>query len=190
MPETSHPDDSTLIRAAQHGDLGAFVELVERHHASVRACLAVRMNHAPDAEDLAQEALLIAFRRLPELDPTVPLGAWLRSVALNLLANHRRKFRALPIGLNDELQALIDQQMESQTHEARESERMHALRECLDNLDGPARRLVNERYAEGATLDDLALRLGRKSSAVSMQLHRLRGLLSTCIDGKLAATCP
>lgn len=190
MPDPAQLDDSTLIRAAQRGDIGAFAELVERHHANVRACLAVRMNHAPDAEDLAQEALLIAFRKLPEMDPTIPLGAWLRSVALNLLANHRRKFRALPIGLNDELQALIDQQMEMQHHEARESERMHALRECLDQLDGPARRLVNERYAEGATLDDLAVRLGRKTSAVSMQLHRLRALLSSCIESTLAPTCP
>lgn len=190
MADPSHPDDSTLIRAAQRGDLGAFAALVERHHTSVRACLAVRMNYAPDAEDLAQEALLIAFRKLPELDPAIPLGAWLRGVALNLLANHRRKFRALPIGLNAELQALIDQQMETQTHGARESERMHALRECLEELDGPARRLVSERYAEGATLDELATRLGRKTSAVSMQLHRLRGLLSACITGKLAPVSP
>lgn len=190
MPNPAQLDDSTLIRAAQRGDLGAFAELVERHHASVRACLAVRMNHAPDAEDLAQEALLIAFRKLPEMDPAIPLGAWLRGVALNLLANHRRKFRALPIGLNDELQTLIDGQMETHSQEGRESERLHALRECLDELDGPARRLVTERYAEGATLDDLATRLGRKTSAVSMQLHRLRGLLNTCIAGKLAPTCP
>lgn len=190
MPDPAQLDDSSLIRAAQRGDIGAFAELVERHHASVRACLAVRMNHAPDAEDLAQEALLIAFRKLPELDPTIPLGAWLRSVALNLLANHRRKFRALPIGLNDELQALIDQQMETQAHEARESERIHALRECLDELDGPARRLVNERYAEGATIEDLAGRLGRKSSAISTQLHRLRALLGTCIADKLASVSP
>ena len=149
-----HSDETLLIRAAQRGDLAAFGALVERHQGSVRACLAVRMNHAPDAEDLAQEALLIAFRKLPQIDPALPLGPWLRGIALHLLANHRRKFRAIPIGLNDELQALLDAQLDADFHAGRESERMHALRECLDELDGPARALVRERYAEGATLDE------------------------------------
>jgi RNA polymerase sigma-70 factor (ECF subfamily) len=188
MPKDDPSDETLLIRTAQRGDLAAFGTLVERHQGGVRACLAVRMNHAPDAEDLAQEALLIAFRKLPAIDPTLPLGPWLRGIALNLLANHRRKFRAIPIGLNDELQAMIDTQLDADFHSGRESERMHALRECLEELDGPARLLVRERYAEGATLDELAARLGRKTSAISMQLHRLRALLAGCISQRLAAS--
>ena len=185
MPE-AHPDETLLIRAAQRGDIAAFAQLVERHHASVRACLAVRMNHAPDAEDLAQETLLIAFKKLSGTDPTLPLGPWLRGIALHLLANYRRKFRAEPIGLHDELQAMLDTQLEHDFSAGRESARMTALRECLETLDGPARQLVNERYADGATLEDLAARLGRKTSAISMQLHRLRALLAECIGQRLA----
>jgi RNA polymerase sigma-70 factor (ECF subfamily) len=190
MREHEKTDETQLIRAAQRGDIAAFTELVERNHANVRACLAVRMNQASEAEDLAQEALLIAFRKLPSIDPTLPLGPWLRTIALNLLSNHRRKFRAMPVGLNDELQALIDTRMEAQFGAGRESERMLALRECLDELDGPSRELVRERYAEGATLDELAARLGRKTSAVSMQLHRLRASLSQCIHQRLACAAP
>ena len=137
MPHSDSADETLLIRAAQRGDLAAFGALVERHQGSVRACLAVRMNHAPDAEDLAQEALL-------------------------------------------------DTQLDADFHAGRESEKMHALRECLEELDGPARALVRERYADGTSLDDLAARLGRKTSAVSMQLHRLRGLLGDCIAQRLA----
>lgn len=183
MTEYPITDETSLIRAAQRGDLAAFGALVERHHGSVRACLAVRMNCAHDAEDLAQETLLVAFRKLPEIDPTLPLGPWLRGVAMHLLANHRRKFRAIPIGMNDELQALIDARLEGAD---RECERMSALRECLDTLDGPARQLVNERYADGASIDELAARTRRKTSAISMQLHRLRGLLAECIDKRTA----
>ena len=188
MPMPENPDDETLlIRAAQRGEIAASGVLVERHQASVRACLAVRMNYAPDAEDLAQEALLIAFRKLPGIDPTLPLGPWLRGIALNLLANHRRKFRAIPVGLNDELQAMLDTQLDAGCHSGRESERMYALRECMEELDGPARALIRERYSDGTSLDELAARLGRKTSAVSMQLHRLRELLAGCIGQRLAA---
>ena len=183
MTSTQPDDETPIIRAAQRGDIAAFTQLVERHHGSVRACLAVRMNSSHDAEDLAQETLLIAFRKLPELDATLPLGPWLRGIAMHLLANYRRKFRAIPIGLSDELQVLVDARMDLAD---RESERMSALRECLETLDGPARSLVNERYADGATLDELAARSRRKTSAISMQLHRLRGLLAGCIERRLA----
>jgi RNA polymerase sigma-70 factor (ECF subfamily) len=183
MAPSGENDETALIRSAQRGDLAAFGALVERHHGSVRACLAVRMNCAHDAEDLAQESLLVAFRKLPGIDPTLPLGPWLRGIAMHLLANHRRKFRAVPIGMNEELQALIDARIEISDHE---SERMSALRECLETLDGPARALVNARYAEGATLDELAAQTRRKTSAISMQLHRLRGLLADCIQRRNA----
>jgi RNA polymerase sigma-70 factor (ECF subfamily) len=177
-------DETPLIRAAQRGDLAAFGMLVERHHANVRACLAVRMNSVHDAEDLAQEAFLIAFRKLPGIDPTMSLGPWLRGIAMNLLANYRRKFRATPIGANEELQTLIDSRIEPSEHE---SERMSALRECLETLDGPSRALVSARYADGATLDELASQTKRKTSAVSMQLHRLRALLAECIEKRIAS---
>lgn len=183
-------DEKELILAAQNGDIKAFTRLVELHQRSVRACLAVRMNHAVEAEDLAQEVLLVAFRKLPSVDPSRPLGPWLRGIAINLLANHRRKFRATPIGLNEELQTLVDARIEDQLRNGSESAQMGALRDCLEDLDGPARVLVHARYAEGASLEDLAQSLGRKTSAVSMQLHRLRSALANCVDRKIQASTP
>ncbi len=187
MSENPPSEETALIQAAQRGDLAAFSVLVERHHGSIRACLAVRMNHALEAEDLAQETLIVAFRKLPEIDATRPLGPWLRGVALNLLANYRRKFRAIPVGASEELQGLLDAQMAVDFREADESSRMGALRDCLETLDGAARALIHERYTDGARLEDMARRLGRKTSALSMQLHRLRGLLAACIEKKTAS---
>ncbi len=188
METPDAPNEPQLIRAAQHGDMAAFKTLVEIHHGRVRAFLAVRMNHALEAEDLAQDTLILAFKKLPELDPERPLGAWLRGVAKHLLANYLRKFRAIPIGANEELQALIDTQLEQDFHHQDESERMAALRDCLEQLDPPARQLLHERYADGTSLEELAQRLSRKTSAISMQLHRLRQLLATCIETKVSPT--
>jgi RNA polymerase sigma-70 factor (ECF subfamily) len=188
MESTAAPNEPQLIRAAQRGDMAAFSTLVKLHHGKVRAFLAVRMNNALEAEDLAQDTLILAFKKLPELDPERPMGAWLRGVAKHLLANHRRKFRAIPIGANEELQSLIDAQLEKDFHQQDESERMTALRDCLEQLEPPARQLLHDRYADETPLDDLAQRLGRKTSAVSMQLHRLRQMLATCIETKVSAT--
>lgn len=57
-------DDTVLIEAARSGDLAAFSDLVRRHQALVRAALAVRMSCPHEAEDLAQEAFVTAFRKL------------------------------------------------------------------------------------------------------------------------------
>lgn len=179
-----------LIRAAQRGDLEAFAELVMRHHASVRACLSVRMANAHEAEDLAQETFVIAFRKISEWDPDLPPGPWLRRIALNVLANYRRKFRAEPVGASSELQALLDEQVAKGYGADRESAAFHALRDCLEGLDGPARELITRRYVEGQSIEELAELLQRKTSAVSMQMHRLRLLLAQCIDGKLATPAP
>lgn len=175
-------DEAELIHAAQRGDVSAFSALVARHHAAVRACLAVRMIDVHEAEDLAQEAFIIAFRKLPESDPNLSLGPWLRGIALKLLANHRRKFRAQAAGSAADLRDLLDAEVAADFGAGREAETMSALRDCLDELEGPARQLLHERYADGASIDELAGRLGRKASTVTMQLHRLRGVLASCIE--------
>lgn len=182
MPAPSHDDDATLIQASQKGNIAAFGLLVRRHHASVRACIAVRLASYHDAEDLTQEVLLTAFRRLKDFDASRPFRPWLRGIALNLVNNHLRKFRAIPIGLNEELQQLLDLQLHSHFANADEDASMESLKLCLAKLDGPARSLLHSRYADGFSLSELAERLNRKLSAVSMQLHRLRSVLADCVE--------
>ena len=182
MLTPSRDDEANLIQASQKGDIAAFGLLVRRHHASVRACIAVRLASYHDAEDLTQEVLLTAFRRLADFDPSRPFRPWLRGIALNLVNNHLRKFRAIPIGLNDELQQLLDHQLQTRFADAAENADLESLKLCLAKLDGPARSLLHSRYADGFSLSELAERLNRKLSAVSMQLHRLRTVLVDCVE--------
>lgn len=179
------PEESDLVRQAQSGDLHAFTLLVRRHQGAIRAYLAVRLNDSAEAEDLAQDTFLTAYRKLSEYDPTRPLLPWLRGIAHRLLQNHGRKFRALPLGGSLELQSLLDVRLASEWPLERDSQRMEALLECLDRLDGPGRQLLQARYAEGLSLQELAQRSGRKHSALTMHLHRLRSTLASCVHGKI-----
>lgn len=179
-------DEAKQVRAAQRGDAAAFARLVERHHRGVRACLAARMSDPHEAEDLAQEVFVTAYRKLAEFDPERPLSPWLRSIAFNLLRNHWRKFRAQAVGGHAELAALLDHRIAADCGPERESRLVGALRDCLERLDGPARELVRLRYAEQQSVRDLSVRFERGYSALTMQLHRLREILSDCINRKLA----
>jgi RNA polymerase sigma-70 factor (ECF subfamily) len=185
MSLIDHNRDASLIRAAQNHDLGAFASLVQRHHGAVWACLAVRMDNRHDAEDLTQEVFLAAFRKIDSCDPERPMAPWLRGIAMNLLANHRRKFRAMPVGLNDELQSLLDAEIAGQFKEAGEGEMLDALRDCLGLVDGPSRALLKLRYTDGCSIDEMAQQLQKRPSALSMQLHRLRVVLGDCIAAKI-----
>ena len=180
-------DDPTLIASARQGNLDAFSQLVLRHQAGVRACLAVRMDNPHDAEDLAQEVFVWAFKKLDQVDSSRPLGFWLRGIALNLLRNHVRKSRALPMATLEDLQTLVDTAVESTYQSGGEQERYTAMRECIASLDMGARRLVKARYEDDVDVAELCRRLKKKHSAVTMQLHRIRQQLRTCVETRLSA---
>jgi RNA polymerase sigma-70 factor (ECF subfamily) len=181
-------DDSIFIAAARQGDLEAFSELVLRHQAAVRACLAVRINTPHDAEDLAQEVFVLAFQKLGEFDDSRPLAPWLHGFAMNLLRNYRRKFHRQKTATLEQLQELVDRQAEAAHEFIPEADRYAAMRECLQKLDNCARQLITARYQEDVGLAELCCRLGKKHSAVTMQLHRIRQQLRACIDLRLRAT--
>lgn len=67
--------------------------MVEAHAASLRRYL-LRRGAGDEAEDLAAEALLVAWRRLDDVPREAEL-AWLYRTAWNLLANHRRRLRPM-----------------------------------------------------------------------------------------------
>jgi RNA polymerase sigma-70 factor (ECF subfamily) len=179
-------DDSPLgeeeiVGLAMKGDLEAFEDLVKRHQAGVRGFLAARLSRKEEAEDLAQEVFLTAFRKRGTFSGEVKVEAWFRGIARNLLMNHVRKFRPKPIGGSEELQVVLDEGMK----EEREGELVEALRECVNELGGSSRELVTERYLEGASVRELESKTGRGYSALTMQLHRIRTNLANCIEGKL-----
>jgi RNA polymerase sigma-70 factor (ECF subfamily) len=92
---TSSPDrnerDLALIRRFQAGDERAFDPLVEAHRRDVYR-LAYRLlgNHA-DADDLAQEAFLRAYRALRRFRGESAFRTWLTRIVLNLAADRRKQ---------------------------------------------------------------------------------------------------
>lgn len=177
--------ESKWIDAACGGDLAAFSHLVLRHQTAVRAFLIARLHRKHEAEDLAQETFVTAWKRLKQFDPARPFGAWLRGIAENHLRNHLRKFRAEPIGGDEALQMLLDREVECRGPEENESDLAAALGECIERIDGPSRELLVARYAEGNSMAELCARSGGKHSAITMKLHRLRLALAACVEAKL-----
>ena len=185
-PQPVTDDDLEWIRDAREGDLAAFSRLVLLHQTAVRAFLLARLSRKHEAEDLAQETFVSAWRRLKDFDPARPFGPWLRGIAENHLRNHLRKFRAEPIGGDEALQMILDREADTQGGACNDGELATALGECIERIDGPARELLMARYAEGRSMGELCAQSGKKHSAITMKLHRLRLALAACVEGKLS----
>ena len=86
LPKT----DEELARKAAAGDLNAFEELVRRRRKGLVRFLASFPQSASDAEDLAQETFLRAYRNLSRYDPRKPFLTWLYVIARRLAINFKR----------------------------------------------------------------------------------------------------
>jgi RNA polymerase sigma-70 factor (ECF subfamily) len=64
---------------------------VKEHQSGLRAFIRALGVDEAWVDDLAQEAFIIAYRRLDDFEPGTDFGKWLRRIARNLAANERRK---------------------------------------------------------------------------------------------------
>lgn len=83
--------DATLVRRALAGEAPAFDELVRRHRPGLVRFAYYLVGDADEAESVAQEALARAYEKLAEFRDDLPLGPWVRGIALNLCRNHLRE---------------------------------------------------------------------------------------------------
>jgi RNA polymerase sigma-70 factor (ECF subfamily) len=89
--------DEVLVVAAILGDLAAFNELVLRYRAAV-VRLAQTIVGREDAEDVAQEVFLLAFKALPAIENPTKFAAWVMTItrhrALRFSKQKRRRYFA------------------------------------------------------------------------------------------------
>lgn len=112
LPEQSRRmHDGELVEQALAGNQAAFGDLVERHRGAVfRAALAALGNEA-DAEDIAQEALVLAYKRLDQFRGDASVRTWMVSIVWRLALSRRRRLwwrGSRMVAPATELQALRD----------------------------------------------------------------------------------
>jgi len=82
--------DDDLVARARQGDTVAFGELVLRHQAAVQRAALAATGSTADADDVAQEAFLLAYRRLGSFRGAASFKTWLLTIAWNQAINRRR----------------------------------------------------------------------------------------------------
>jgi RNA polymerase sigma-70 factor (ECF subfamily) len=82
--------DDELVAHARQGDRAAFGELVERHRAAVYRAARAALGSDAEADDVAQEACLTAYRRLVSFRGDASFKTWLLTITWHQAINRRR----------------------------------------------------------------------------------------------------
>ena len=189
-------DDRATVRAVLDGDRDAFRGLVEREGPSVvRACYRI-LGDIHEAEDIAQEAFVTAFRSLPTWRGDGPFGAWLSRIAVRLAlrqAGRRRSVTWLDpttstdAPTNRSAVALIEAAIDARpAHDPQalwvRSEAATTVRQAVAALDEPYREVVSLRFFADLSLDEIARQTGRPLGTVKTHLRRGLQRLRAALD--------
>ncbi|HTL17654.1 MAG TPA: sigma-70 family RNA polymerase sigma factor [Patescibacteria group bacterium] len=167
------------LQRVRDGDLEAYGTVIELTASRLRAFLALRVPDRDLVDETAHEAYIIAYEKLDQYVPNTNFEAWLRQIAFLLLRNACRRRRATGAGALERL-AFLAAPSGPDTLELRED--IDRLQHCLDQLEPPARELLDLRYRQRMTPADIASRTGRKAATIRSLLTRLRQILRQCME--------
>ncbi len=175
------PDDAQLVARSLKQDHEAFGQLIDRH-APVIVNLAYRMvgNHA-EAEDLAQEAFLAAFKALSTFRADSKFSTWLYRIASNKCKDWLRAKRP-GMGQQD---VDIDEMLDIHIAEERTPERLLSqqqvaleLEQAIQRLPPLYREAFVLKHVEGMSYEEMEEILSVNGDTLKMRVYKGRLQLS------------
>ena len=180
MAPRAAQDDAALVRAAQRGDREAFGVLISRHAQSILS-VATRMLGSPaDAEDVAQDTFVSAFKSLSGFQLSAKFSTWLYRIAVNKCHDAlRARTYTIPLDAADD-QSAIQWEAADEITPHRELERVEltlALERGIGALPPLYRESFVLRHVEGLDYDDMSAILGVHRDTLKMRVYKARTLL-------------
>lgn len=153
--------DTALVARAMAGDAEAFVELCESHKTRIWR-IVTSVARGADAEDLAQEVVVRAYRALRTYGGQAPFAAWLCRIAVNAAYDYQRSAWQRRVLLCDQVGS--DEEGESLDGEIQRREVQRRVRSAVATLPDQQRIPIWLVYFEGFTIVEVA-RLERAPEA-------------------------
>ncbi len=170
------PDEQLALRFQAQGDKQAFGELYRRYFSKLyHYCYSI-VGDAEEAADITQDAFAKAAEKIQSLKQPAYFSAWVFRIARNAcidLANKKRRHPHCYI-YEEEDASQIAAEQESQEEALALETAIEQLTALMALLSPQAREILNAKYLEDRSIQELSGLLGLSESAVKMRLSRAR----------------
>jgi len=185
--------DAALVKRVQEGDKQAFNLLVLKYQTKI-VNLVMRYVRDPDeANDVAQEAFLKAYRALPRFRGDSAFYTWLYRIAVNTAKNYLVAAKRRPVEYDLDLQdpEQYDMQARLKDIDSPESvimkdEVQQTIDEAIQDLPEDLRTAIILRELEGMTYEEIAETMECPVGTVRSRIFRAREAISKRIEPLLA----
>jgi RNA polymerase sigma-70 factor (ECF subfamily) len=179
------PTPRTLVTRAQEGDADAFAEICRRYRPRIYALALHLTGDADDAEDIAQETFLRAYKRLPDFRGASELYTWIYRIGVNLSLNLQRDRKRRRAASMDDPRVALAVQVDASGDPRRAAELRQIygrLLAALDQLSAPLRSTVVLVALQGLTHEQAGVVLDCPSGTIAWRLHEARLRLAAALE--------
>jgi RNA polymerase sigma-70 factor (ECF subfamily) len=196
--ELSDRDEASMIAAILAGDSERYHELIRPYERSVYKMALSLMKNESDAEDVAQEAFLKAFRKLADFRGQAKFSTWLISITLNEARGRLRRQATVRMeSLDESLEegghlspALLRDWREVPSEALERQEIRHMLQDAIGHLSPLYREVLVLRDVEEFSIEETATALAITAGTVKVRLHRARMMMQKELAPKLKNVSP
>ncbi len=182
--------DLALVEKALNGNQSAYAELMTMYRESIYFMMLKMVRKEDDAEDLTIEAFGKAFNRLHQYSPSYAFSTWLFKIASNNAIDYIRKKRINVTSMdsaytnNDGENVKIDVESNDRDPEevAIHLEKVKHMREIVKTLKPRYRDLIEKRYFEELSYEEIAQDMDLPLGTVKAQLFRARAFLANLME--------
>ncbi len=182
--------DLELVNLAISGDQNAYAELMDRYRESIYFMMLKMVKNTDDADDLTIEAFGKAFNRLKQYSPSYAFSTWLFKIASNncidFIRKKRIKLTSMDSGVTTDDGETVYFDAKSNTLDPEETimhnQKVMHMRLLVSKLKPRYRILVEKRYFEELSYEEISEELDLPLGTVKAQLFRARDFLSNMIE--------
>ncbi len=168
--------DNELITAVLEGNTSAYAEVVKRHQRYVFTLAMRYAKNREDAEEIAQDTFVKAFRALGTFKQSSKLSTWLFTITYTTAMTFLRKKRMLTDSLNDE-ESGIQLENHISAYQANGIEQRSGyvfLNQAIEQLSPDDAAIITLFYKGEQSLEEIGQALKMEANTVKVRLHRAR----------------
>ncbi|MFK7809829.1 MAG: RNA polymerase sigma factor [Saprospiraceae bacterium] len=178
-------EDYNLVLSAIDGNQKSYASLMDRYRNSIFHMMMKMVSNREDADDLTLEAFGKAFNKLPSYAPRYAFSTWLFKIAINNCIDHIRKKRLKMLSIDDPIEPEGDHNYSTNIRSTAldpeeqfiRQQRLKLMRSVLNQLSLKYRLMIELRFFEELSYDEIAQELDIPLGTVKAQLFRAKEIL-------------